>query len=104
VVGGNWSFSVSNGILQDFKWDALAYALNCKINGTFSVDGMTNASSFNIEQPSASGSIKLVCNNTVFKGNVNINTNGKQVWIDIPSIVRLSNGKLIAFQISEVKP
>ena len=24
VVGGNWSFSVSNGKLQDFKWNAQA--------------------------------------------------------------------------------
>ena len=78
-----------------------SYTLNGKINGTFSVDGMTNASSFNIEQPSTSGPIKLVGNSTVFKGNVNINTNGKQVRTDIPSIVRLSNGKLIAFQISD---
>ena len=78
-----------------------SYTLNGKINGTFSVNGMTNASNFNIEQPSTSGPIKLVGNGTVFKGNVNINTNGKQVWTDIPSIVRLSNGKLIAFQISD---
>lgn len=77
MVGGNWSFSVSNGKLQGFKWGAQAYALNGKINWTFLVDGMINVSSFNIEQPSTSGPIKLVGNSTVFKGNVNINTNGK---------------------------
>ena len=62
---------------------------------------MINVSSFNIEQSSTSGPIKLVGSSIVFKRNVNINTNGKQVWIDIPLIVRLSNGKLIAFQISD---
>ena len=101
ILGGNWSFAVNGGKLQDFKWIGQSYTLNGKINETLSVNGMTNASNFNIEEPLSSGPIKMVGNSTVFKGNVNININGKPVWIDIPAIVRLSNGNLIAFQISD---
>jgi hypothetical protein len=100
IVGGNWSFAVNGGKLQDFKWIGQAYTLTGKVNETLSVNGMTNASNFNILEPSSSGPIKLVGNSTTFKGNVNININGKTVWNDIPAIVTLSNGKLTAFQIS----
>jgi hypothetical protein len=101
VVGGNWSFAVNGGKLQDFKWIGQAYTLSGKINETLSVNGMTKASNFSIERPLASGPIKLMGNSTAFKGNVNININGKPIFTDIPSIVRLSNGKLVAFQISD---
>jgi hypothetical protein len=100
IVGGNWSFAVNNGQLQQFQWIGQAYTLTGKVNETLSVNGMTNASNFNILEPSSSGPIKLVGNSTTFKGNVNININDKTVWNNIPAIVTLSNGKLTAFQIS----
>jgi hypothetical protein len=43
VIGGNWSFSVKGGTLQDFKWNAVAYTLSGKVNGTLSINGLSGA-------------------------------------------------------------
>lgn len=103
IVGGNWSFAVNGGQMQQFQWIAQAYSLNGKVNGTMSINGITNTSNFNISQPLSSSPIKLVGNSTVFKGDVNININGKTVWSNIPVIMTLSNGKLISLAISDEK-
>jgi hypothetical protein len=99
VIGGNWNFAVNGGKLQQFQWIGQAYTLTGKINETLSINGMTNASNFDILQPLSTGPIKLAGNGTVFKGNVNINLNDKTIWTNVPAIVTLSNGKLIALQI-----
>ena len=99
VIGGNWNFAVNDGKLQHFQWIGQAHTLTGKINETLSINGMTNASNFDILQPLSTGPIKLVGNGTVFKGNVNINLNDKTIWTNVPAIVTLSNGKLIALQI-----
>jgi hypothetical protein len=99
VIGGNWSFAVNSGKLQQFQWIGQAYTLTGKVNETLSINGMTNASNFDILQPLSTGPIKLAGNGTVFKGNVNINLNDKTIWTNVPAIVTLSNGKLIALQI-----
>ena len=103
VVGGNWSFAVNDGQVQKFQWIAQAYALTGKVNGTMSINGMKNTSNFDIAHPSSSDPIKLAGNSTAFKGNVNIDINGKTAWMDIPAIVTLSNGKLISLAISDEK-
>jgi hypothetical protein len=99
VLGGNWSFAVNGGKLQQFQWIGQAYTLTGKVNETLSINGMTNASNFDILQPLSSGPIKLAGNGTVFKGNVNIILNDRTIWTNVPAIVTLSNGKLIALQI-----
>jgi hypothetical protein len=99
VVGGNWNFAVNSGKLQQFQWTGQAYTLTGKVNETLSINGMTNVSNFDILQPLSSGPIKLAGNGTVFKGNVNINLNDRTIWTNVPAIVTLSNGKLIALQI-----
>ena len=103
IVGGNWSFAVNGGQVKQFQWIGQAYTLTGKVNETMSINGITNASNFNIAQPLSSSPIKLVGNSTAFKGNVNININGKTVWMDIPVIVKLSNGKLLSLAISDEK-
>src|SRR6185437_11772307 len=94
ILGGNWSFAVNDGQIKQFQYFGHAYTLVGKINGTLVINGISNASNFNIAQPSSSGPIKLIGNSTSFKGNVNININNKMVWKDIPAIVKISNGKL----------
>jgi hypothetical protein len=101
ILGGNWSFAVNNGQIKQFQWIGHAYTLTGDINGTLSINGITNASNFNIAQPSSTGPIKLTGNSTEFKGNVNVNIDGKTAWKDIPAIVKISNGKLISLQISD---
>jgi hypothetical protein len=31
IIGGNWSVSVNNGKVQDFKWDVNHYTLSCSV-------------------------------------------------------------------------
>jgi hypothetical protein len=101
ILGGNWSFAVNNGQIKQFQWIGHAYTLTGKINGTLFINGIDNASNFNIAQPSSSGPIKLTGNSTAFKGNVNIAIDNKIAWKDIPAIVKISNGKLMSLQISD---
>ncbi|HEY6535421.1 MAG TPA: hypothetical protein VIY08_06435, partial [Candidatus Nitrosocosmicus sp.] len=101
ILGGNWSFAVNDGQIKQFHWFGHAYTLVGKINGTLFINGISNASNFNIAQPSSSDPIKLIGNSTSFKGNVNININNKTAWKDIPAIVKISNGKLMSLQISD---
>ena len=80
ILGGNWNFAVNNGQIKQFKWIDHVYTLAGHVNGTLSVNGINNASNFDIVQPSSTGPIQLSGNSTAFKGNSNINIDGKIAW------------------------
>lgn len=101
IIGGNWSFAVSKGVLQNFKWDATTYKLDGSANGTLSINELTNSTG--ALKPSPTNAIVLRDNNTVFKGNANININGKTAFSNVPVVVFLLKGKLVNFSISATK-
>src|SRR3978361_478927 len=40
IVGGNWSFAISNGHVKQFQWIGQAYTLTGKVNETMSINGL----------------------------------------------------------------
>ncbi len=101
ILGGNWSIAVNNGQIKQLQWADHAYTLAGDVNGTLSVNGINNASNFDIAHPSSTGPIKLTGNSTAFKGDINVNIDGKTAWKNVPTIIKISNGKLISLQISD---
>ncbi len=101
IIAGNWSLGVSNGQVQNFKWDANAITLGGKANGSLSITKLTNTTG-GITTPSAP-TIKLEGNNTQFKGNADIAINGKPVYTDVPIVFYLLNGKLVNLTIASAK-
>jgi hypothetical protein len=108
VIGGNWSFSVKGGTLQDFKWNAVAYTLSGKVNGTLSINGLSGATGAiseertNPQQPISRG-ITLQNNMAAFKGTANIDVDGKPKWSNVPVVVYLLNGKLVNLTVDTTK-
>jgi hypothetical protein len=103
IIAGNWSFAVSNGQLQNFKWIVESITPNGKVTGSLSINGISNASNVNMSLPLSSSQIKLEGNHTSFKGNADINFNSKPVFTDVPVVVSLVNGKLINLSIETAK-
>jgi hypothetical protein len=101
IIGGNWSFTGSNGDVQNFKWQATAFKLNGKENGTLSINSLTNSTGAMTASPTAK--IVLIGNSTSFKGNASINLNNKPTFTDVPVVVNLLNGKLVNLTISPAK-
>lgn len=101
VIGGNWSFTVNEGNLQNFKWNATAFSLDGSVNGTFSINNINNATAtgtFTNDE-----SIELVGNNTSFKSTANIMIDNKQAWTDVPIALHLLNGNIVNLSIDNVK-
>jgi hypothetical protein len=93
VIGGDWSFDVSNGQLQDFKVELNKHSLSGHEVETHIIDGLDNATS--ITNTAGNNQIILIGNNTQFKGLADIETveTGK-VWQDVPILVYLINGHI----------
>ena len=93
IISGNWSFAVTGGKLQDFKWNVEFVGLNGKVNGTSSLTGISNATG--AIAPITNNNIQLSpSNGTAFKANADFNINGRTVFSDVPIVVYLFNGKL----------
>lgn len=116
VVGGNWSFSVNEGQLEDFNWEAIAYTLTGEVNGTFSVenikDNATAIGTFTDDRtnnltavgPSTdvdeSKDIQLIGNHTSIESTANIIIDNETVWKDVPISLYLLNGNIVSLTIS----
>lgn len=101
IIGGNWSFAVANGVLKDFKWDANAFTLGGKVNGTLSINKLTNVTGETAGEPAHT--IVLKGNTTNLAGNVDININGKPAFTNVPVALHLLYGKLVNLTISPAK-
>ncbi len=101
IIGGNWSVDVSNGQVSNFKWDVNHYTLSGKVNGTLSIAKLTNTTG--ALTPHSSPTIKLNGNYTAFKGNADININGKPSLTNAPIVFNLLNGKLVNLTIGPGK-
>ena len=101
ILSGNWSFAVSGGQLQDFKWNAEAIALNGKVNGSFSISEIRNSTGAIL--PSTNNNIQLTGNNTAFRGIADVNINGKTAFSDVPVTLYLINGKLANLSLDPFK-
>jgi hypothetical protein len=103
IIAGNWSFAVNGGKLQDFQWDVQHLTLNGKVNGTFSITGVSNSTG-EVPPLSATKDIQLSkSNSTIFKANADINFNDKTAFNDVPIVLSLLNGKLINLSIDPTK-
>ena len=93
VTGGDWSFDVSNGQLQDFKVELNRHSLGGHEVETHVIDGLTDAAPLT---NTTGNEIVLVGNNTQFKGLADIQTTetGK-VWEDVPIVAYLINGHIL---------
>ena len=98
IIAGNWSLSVNNGKVQNFKWDVNHYTLNGKVNGTFSITNLRNTTG--AVTAGASPLIKLSGNSTKFKGNADINISGQTGLTNARIIFYLLNGKLVNLTIT----
>lgn len=97
VIGGNWSFIIEDGQLQDFLWNATSYSLVGEKEGTFSVNDIEDATPLD---SSDSESIQLVGNATSFTGNTDVVINGETVFSDVPAVVYLLNGNIASLTLS----
>ncbi|MBV9178185.1 MAG: hypothetical protein JO297_14235 [Nitrososphaeraceae archaeon] len=102
IIGGNWSFDVSGGNLQNFKININMLGLDGKVEMAHTINGLKNPTSV-ITTPSASNRIFLINDNTSFKGTADITANGKPNWTDVPVVVSLINGKLLNVSINQEK-
>lgn len=102
VLGGDWSFDVSNGQLQDFKVELNRHSLGGHEVETHVIDGLTDATP--VTNTTGSNEIVLVGNNTQFKGLADIQTTetGK-VWEDVPVIAYLINGHILNISFDPAK-
>lgn len=93
VLGGDWSFDVANGQLQDFKVELNRHSLSGHEVETHVINGLTDAAPLT---NNTGNEIVLIGNNTQFKGIADIQTleTGK-VWKDVPILVYLINGHIL---------
>lgn len=92
VIGGNWSFSVSNGKLQNFAWNVKAYTLSGDVNGTFSISKLNDVPPISLSGPSSTtnaSSIQLYNNVTSLKGTGDIVINDKPTYTNVPMVLTL---------------
>lgn len=103
IIAGNWSFAVNGGKLQDLQWNVQQLTLNGKVNGTFSITGVSNSTG-EVPPLSVTKDIQLSkSNSTIFKANADLNFNGKPSFNDVPIVLSLLNGKLINLSIDPTK-
>ncbi len=102
ILGGNWSFAVNGGKLQDFKWNVELITLNGKVNGTASITGISNSTG--IVGSLTNNNIQLSASNgTAFKANADININDRTSFYDVPIVLYLLNGKLVNLSIDSIR-
>jgi hypothetical protein len=104
ILGGDWSFDVSNGQLKDFKVELNRHSLSGHQAETHVINGLDNATA--ITNMTGNNGITLIGNNTQFKGVADIETveTGK-VWKDVPVLVYLINGHIlnISFDVAKTE-
>jgi hypothetical protein len=96
VIGGNWSFTVSDGQLENFTWNANSYTLAGVVDGTFAINGIDDAGPLD----TSSDSIQLDGNNTSFTGTADIEINNETAFNDVPVVLYLLNGNIVSLTIS----
>jgi hypothetical protein len=101
IIGGNWSFNVAKGVLQDFKIDLNRVSLAGKNTGTISISQLANVTG--ATTPSPTNAILLRNNSTTFQGTANISVNGTVQWKNVPVIVDLINGRLLNVSLDNAK-
>jgi hypothetical protein len=102
VIGGNWILDVSGGTLRNFNVNIEMLGLDGKLDMMHSITGLKNVAAVTTT-PSAFNRIFLNNNNTSFKGDADITTNGKVEWSNVPVVVSLINGKLMNLSIDITK-
>lgn len=102
VLGGNWSFDVSDGQLKDFKVELNRHSLSGHPAETHIIKALDNATA--LTNMNGDNKIVLVGNNTQFKGLADIETveTGK-VWKDVPLIAYLINGHILNISFDPAK-
>lgn len=117
VIGGNWSFSVNEGQLEDFSWEATAYTLTGEVNGTFSIesikDNATAIDTFTVDEANnltavvgssidsdESRAIQLIGNYSSIESTANIIIDNEPVWRDVPIALYLLNGNIVSLTVS----
>jgi len=94
INGGNWSFDVSNGKLQNFNVELTRHSLGGHEAETHIIDGLDNATA--LSATDGDNQIVLTGNNTQFKGLADIQTvESNNVWKDVPLTVFLINGHIL---------
>ncbi|MDN5868650.1 MAG: hypothetical protein L0H55_14790 [Candidatus Nitrosocosmicus sp.] len=96
VIGGNWSFTVGDGQLENFTWNANSYTLAGVVDGTFSINGVNDAGPLD----TSSDSIQLEGNNTSFTGTADVEINNETAFDDVPVVLYLLNGNIVSLTIS----
>ena len=103
IIVGNWSFAINGGNLTDFYWNVQHLTLNGKINGTFSIIGVSNSTG-EVQPVTTMKDIQLSkSNSTIFKANADLNFNNKTAFKGVPIVLSLLNGKLINLSIDSAK-
>jgi hypothetical protein len=97
VIGGNWSFIVTDGQLQDFRWNATSYTLGEDVEGTFAINGINDADPLDT---SSDDSITLDGNSTKFTGTTDIEISGETVFSDVPVVLYILNGNIVSLTLS----
>ncbi|MDN5845214.1 MAG: hypothetical protein L0H53_02950 [Candidatus Nitrosocosmicus sp.] len=97
VIGGNWSFNVVDGQLENFTWNATSYTLGGEVEGTFSIDEISDAGPLDT---AASDLIQLDGNSTAFTGSSDIVINGETVFSDVPVVLYILNGNIASLTLS----
>lgn len=97
VIGGNWSFTVNQGQLENFTWNATSYTLGGDIEGTFAINGINDAGPLDT---SSGDSITLDGNSTTFTGTTDIVINGETVFSDVPVVLYILNGNIASLTLS----
>lgn len=97
VIGGNWSFTVSEGELENFTWNASSYTLTGEVEETFAINGINDAAPLDT---SSSDSIQLDGNNTAITGTVDAEINGETVFSDLPVVLYILNGNIASLTLS----
>ena len=102
ILGGNWSFDVSNGQLQDFKAELNRHSLSGHPAETHVINALNNVTA--VSNMTGNNVITLIGNSTQFKGLADIETveTGK-VWKDVPLLVYLINGHILNISFDTAK-
>lgn len=102
VLGGNWQFDVSKGNLTNLQINILMTKINGKGAHQHAIESIRNSTGAVL--PGLNKQIVLTRGNyTDFKGIVDIATNGKLKWKDVPIVINMLNGNVFNIHINPTK-
>lgn len=102
VLGGDWEFGVNKGNLSNLVVDIAMSGIDGKKAHHHTIESLRNATGAVL--PGHSKQIALTnSNHTDFRGIVDITTDGKIKWKDVPVVVHLMNGRIVNFNIEGTK-